>query len=1202
MASIREQIFSLLYIYVILGLCVGSSSATQLVPKTLTIAGKVADLSGNNEVPLIIGIKPDDGPLLDKYGVALELQNSDSQIVLTRVDVEVYSGLYEREIPSNASALAIDKGLINQNLPILKKGEEWPNGGIKFGILASSIPETVGCAPFGMTINTTAIYTIDGRQEQESILVPLQVSPNCLSGNFSDILSEEQRENSTSSTLEVSIQFASDYVQTTNPQMGFYVNFRARVLEGEPSNLVTVNGTNRYDMLYAWETGEIFIVAYPENEGSDATISISVKPGITTYDTGYPNTGAELVVQYKPGNGAYKDAAVVLTAVFAAVILLSWFTSFIVSSVQPWATAGSLGYGALGLILWAQKFYLSGMISTEVMPANYRTMTDVFAWTNLQAPLPWNWGSDTGDLPENVTQGNGLYFQKGSVLILNSKDLSYSGFTTDASISLPPQAQIPSPTPTVPSPVAGVPVTVPKPTAPVATAFPPPVPVMINFDSCSNLENTDLFGGDLKAGGVAAANPQECCDSCLSDPKCAVWTYSRVDNRCYLKGQAGWQAFRDRTCCVSGITSRNGVPSVNLPLVSETTPTSDTANGGNNNGGNNNGGNNNGGNNNGGNNNGNKNNGNKNNGNKNNGNKNNGNKNRKLLEGRTLLQGVENVVASAVAPENVRLRAISYNDPFSNANTTDGKIISGQNAGERAKYLIQISADTNSETQDYYDRIERAAFWFGCLVAAALLINTVSFLLVKCCEGEVPGVLYMPRMLLMVILISLCGFSFASADLFSNGGGLGPIIIGILVVVFYPVLFLMSSAIGIVAALYRKRKAVYLLSSSSNTEDFEVSKWDKKVISSWMGMSLNRGKWRPTDPSKKNEFVFRWGSLFEDCRGPLYQRKKLETNSSTSLKRTGSVISDQSSQSGANTISESGMMPRKSSSRKKVTSVEEKPMCSCCGRGWKRSNYQAYGTIISFTRMSIYGLLIGSLHSWPVAQAGSCLGVAVLYLCYLRFSVPLSRRDEMALEYWVSLLDIVIFGVLLGLTLGVGPQDFSDMETFCITLIVLQGIALLSYLINRVLIIIHAFAEVVCPACQGSPKRRRRRSRHRSSGKNSSQAYSASETSENQIYYTNNDIAANVDNGSISTKSEAHGNENGSYLPPRQDQTMVLDGGTPSRSSRHGSFPAIEEEPQRTANQIMDNVEDREEIILSQGLGTRRKGQNAVFDKFWRSL
>ncbi len=1177
MAGKGGQISSLLHIIIIIGLCVDGSSCAQLVPKSVTVAGKLADLSGDKDTPLILGIRPNEGPLLDKYGVVIELQNIGSPVVLTNVDVGVYSGLYKSEIPANASSLAIDKATINQNLPTLEKGEKWPGEGLKFGILASSIPETIGCAPFDLTINVTAAYTLDGRQEEENNLVPLQISPNCLSDNFSDVFSEEQGSNSSLVPPKVSIQFASDYVQTTNPQMGFYVNFGARVLEGEPSNLITVNGTSRFDMLYAWETGEIFIVAYPEDDDRDATISVSVRAGITAYDTGYSNAGAELTVQYKPGNGAYKDAGIVLTAVFAAIILSSWLTSFIVSSVQPWATAGSLGYGALGMILWAQKFYLSGMISTEVMPANYRTMTDVFAWANLQAPLPWNWGSGTSGLPENITEGNGIYFQKGTILILNAKDLSYSGFTTDTSISLPPPVQLSPPTPMSPTPVEGAATPVLSPVPPPIIPAPPVLPT-IPTESCSNLENTDFFGGDLKTGGVPAANPQQCCDSCLSDADCAVWTFSRVDNRCYIKGKIGWQTFRDRTCCVSGITSRNGVPSVTLQKVPEVDVGNNVADDKNND----------------------KNNGNKNNNNNGNKNKNNNGKNRRLMKARALLQEIQDVVTSAVAPDNVRLRAISYNDPFSNTTSASGKIISGQIAGERAKYLIEISADTNSESIDYYDGIERAAFWFGCLLAAALLVNTVSYLLVKCCEGEVPGVLYLPRMILMSMLISLCGFSFASAELFSNGGGLGPVIIGILVVVFYPVLFLVSSAIGIVTTLYRRRKAVYLLSSNSNTEDFEISKWDKKVISSWMGMSLNRGKWRPTDPSKKNEFVFRWGALFEDCRGPLYQRKKLESSSSASLKRTGSIVSDHSSQSGANTVSESGMMPRKSSSRKKVTSVEEKPMCNCCGRGWRRSNYQAYGTIISFSRMSIYGLLIGSLHSWPVAQAGSCLGVSILYLLYLRFSVPFSRRDEMALEYWISLVDISIFGVLLGLTLGVGPEDFSGMETYCITLIVLQGIALLSYLINRVLIIIHAFAEVVCPACQGPPKKRRRR--HRSSGKYGSNAYGTSETSESQIYSANGDTASQLENGLTSEQGDSLGIDSEAYVAPRQPQTMSGDGRTPSRSSRHGSFPAIVEEPTSGSRQNIGNVEDRDEINLSQGHGTSRKGQNAVFDKFWRSL
>lgn len=198
-------------------------------------------------------------------------------------------------------------------------------------------------------------------------------------------------------------------------------------------------------------------------------------------------------------------------------------------------------------------------------------------------------------------------------------------------------------------------------------------------------------------------------------------------------------------------------------------------------------------------------------------------------------------------------------------------MISGENAGERAQFLVQSATQgaAGGQSVDDYDRLERAAFWFGCLLAAALLLNGSAFMLVKCCEGEVPGILYMPRMLLLVMLLSLTGFSFASAVLFSAGGGIVATVVGIIVVVFYPALFLLASFIGIAAAIYRKRKAVYLLSSRSSTsvDDGEVNKWDKSVIAKWMGMSLNRGKWRPTDPSKKNEFVFRWGPLFEDCRG-----------------------------------------------------------------------------------------------------------------------------------------------------------------------------------------------------------------------------------------------------------------------------------------------------------------------------------------------
>ena len=126
-----------------------------------------------------------------------------------------------------------------------------------------------------------------------------------------------------------------------------------------------------------------------------------------------------------------------------------------------------------------------------------------------------------------------------------------------------------------------------------------------------------------------------------------------------------------------------------------------------------------------------------------------------------------------------------------------------------------------------------------------------------------------------------------------------------------------------------------------------------------------------------------------------------------------SSASDHSSQSGLPYVGDMGTLTRSGTSRRKVAPLEEKPMTKLCGHKIRRSSFQAFGTVISFARMCAYGLAIGGLGTWPAAQAGTCLGLAVLYLAYLRLTVPYSRRDEMALEYWVALLDIVIFALLL---------------------------------------------------------------------------------------------------------------------------------------------------------------------------------------------
>lgn len=409
--------------------------------------------------------------------------------------------------------------------------------------------------------------------------------------------------------------------------------------------------------------------------------------------------------------------------------------------------------------------------------------------------------------------------------------------------------------------------------------------------------------------------------------------------------------------------------------------------------------------------------------------------------------------------------------------------------------------------------------------------------------------------------------------------------------------------------------------------------------------------------------------------GPLYQRRKTTANGSPGMSmrrvQTSSGASDHSSQSGLPYVPDPALS-RSPSSRRKVAPLEEKPLTKMCGHNIRRSSFQAFGVVISLARMVAYGLAIGGLGTWPGAQAGVCLGIAVLYLIYLRFTVPYSRRDEMALEYWISLLDIILFALILVLSVAVSQTAFSTIDSLGIGLIVVQCLGFASYLINRGLIIVHAFSEVVCPACTcgvPSPRKSRRRSRSRSSlTRSESLNYSMSDVGmgtmqpsyspDGKAYYLPNGTlvpldgsAKEVDSGSGSDPLVPEGAAPmAAYMPPQQLQPMGYGQGSPqqmdprsnSRSSRSpgnpGMFPSIAEE---TDSQVSSPVGiQRGDSGQLQGNGARStlpplpplapapvavangagsvpsrplapageeppqeaRGQNAVFDKFWKSL
>lgn len=198
-------------------------------------------------------------------------------------------------------------------------------------------------------------------------------------------------------------------------------------------------------------------------------------------------------------------------------------------------------------------------------------------------------------------------------------------------------------------------------------------------------------------------------------------------------------------------------------------------------------------------------------------------------------------------------------------------VLKDLDAWAKAKYIVAAGDLDDNLTvegpQDVYSTVKQVGFWFGCVMGLAVIFNLAAIFFVRCCEGELPGVLYVPRIPLMLLMFVLSALCYSGARLFSGGYDLIPMCVGIAMVVGVG-LFLLACYIGIASALGRKRKVVYLLSSRANPEDpAEHSKWDVRIVAGWMGMSLNRGKWRPLDPARKNEFVFRWGPLFEDSRG-----------------------------------------------------------------------------------------------------------------------------------------------------------------------------------------------------------------------------------------------------------------------------------------------------------------------------------------------
>ena len=790
---------------------------------------------------------------------------------------------------------------LNSFAPV-PEGESLSNG-LKFAIKSGSIKESSTCSDTDITLEITLQISSETVTVQEDVIfLPAVVIPKCLTSTVS--ASGEQ--------LPVKVEFAYPYVESNRDELPFLIDFGQKVLELNPLKLFNVTGSNRTDVVYDVENGRVFLMVYPEDDLKKSLIRVDVPAGVTeSSGSRIPNGAGSAYAQFQPKSGAIHVAALVMTGVFAGTVLAAWLTSFIVSSMQPWATAGSLGYGTLAIILWAQKMYFTGLFDFSTMPANYKTLSDTFAWASFQAELPWQWANEKfpGGVSRNLTSP-GVIFETNAMVILGSDSGEFKSYYSSISGGIPDETPPPSeqapPLGNGNSPGAG---SIPPPTNPSQTNRTTPSPeedsenLSINPgtitnpdssipDSCTVLQNVDLFGGDLAGTQpFLTTDPQTCCNACLANPNCFTWTLSLIDSLCFLKGSEGWLV-RGSTCCLSGSANRGGnpfvipmpppppppppppsppppPPSPPLPPTRESNENSaeEDASGNNNA--------------------------------ISDGKNDNNNNNRRLLVekrnydsnlsvGRSLLQ-MPIYNNTNIAIDNVRYILVSTGSSLDFRE--EPTVIKESDAGGKALYIINSAESRDAltpkgESDNVYNRLERVGFWFGVVFLAACIFNVAGWFLVRCCEGEVPGVLHVPRMILMIIMMVLCTLAFSSTRLLKDANDVVQISVGVAVILCGPVLFLLASYIGITAALYRKKKAIYLLSSRAASENHgEFSKWERKIVGSLMGMSLNRGKWRPADPSRKNEFVFRWGPIFEDCRGSftciLYARSTIQPDPTT---------------------------------------------------------------------------------------------------------------------------------------------------------------------------------------------------------------------------------------------------------------------------------------------------------------------------------
>ncbi|KAK9809018.1 hypothetical protein WJX72_007977 [[Myrmecia] bisecta] len=324
-----------------------------------------------------------------------------------------------------------------------------------------------------------------------------------------------------------------------------------------------------------------------------------------------------------------------------------------------------------------------------------------------------------------------------------------------------------------------------------------------------------------------------------------------------------------------------------------------------------------------------------------------------------------------------------------------------------------------------YTSLYRALFWLGVGLVGITLLQAACISLLMYLRKKRPNILHFPRPQLFVLLVAAPAIAQGAAKLFS--GSATDIIVGVILVVFLPVMFIILAIGFVYSAVYhrRSRKAVFVLEHDPILGQHSRHAHGHKgsvVLDVLFGRTLTSGTWQPAKRPESN-FVPRWGALFEDNRGEP-------------MVLTGATYAVDPVTGALN--------------RGQLVPVPGKAIISIGRLRVHRHQLQAYANLFEALKVISLALLTNGISSSPnnnLAQVVAMLAIVTVYLLYLRFFKPIERRTELAIQIVSEVMSMFVFacGIVLIAKGHVSPRFRLNLG---IAMLVAQAIAFLAYLLH----------------------------------------------------------------------------------------------------------------------------------------------------------